>query len=62
MNNIIVTSINNKRYTKVNKYEAFLIEEDSTENIEYEERLINYDENYEGYDLYQDWDGSETFY
>jgi len=44
--------IDNKRYTKVDEYEALLIEEDSTESIEYEERLINYDEDYESYDLY----------
>ena len=45
---------NNKKYTKVNEYEALLIEGDSTENIEYKEKLIDYDEDYENYDPYQD--------
>ncbi len=62
MNNIIVIFINNKRYTKVNEYEALLVEEDNTENIKYEERLIDYDEDYKSYDLYLDWGRSETFY
>ena len=52
----------NKRYTKVDEYEALLVEEDSTENIKYKERLINYDKDYESYDLYLDWNGPETFY
>ena len=62
MNDTAVTFINNKRYTKVDEYEALLVEEDSTENIEYKERLIDYDEEYKNYDLYLDWDGPETFY
>ncbi len=62
MNDTVVTFTNNKRYTKVNEYKAFLIEEDSTKSIRYEEKLIEYDEDYESYDLYLEWDGSETFY
>ncbi len=52
----------NKRYVKVDEYEALLAEKNGTESIEYEKRLINYDEDYESYDLYLDWDGLETFY
>ena len=55
-----VTSTDNKRYTKVDEYEALLDEEEN--GIEYEERLIDYDEDYESYDPYLDWDGPETFY
>src|SRR6266498_3871879 len=55
-----VTPVNNKRYTKVDEYEAFLDEEEN--GIEYEEKLIDYDEDYESYDPYLDWDGPETFY
>ena len=56
-------SINKKRYTKVDKYKALFAEkENGIESIEYEEKLIDYDEDYEGYDPYQDWDGSEIFY
>ena len=54
--------IDNKRYTKVNKYEVFLAKKNSTESIEYEERLIDYDEDYESYDSYLDWDGPKIFY
>jgi len=52
MNNIAVTSTDNKRYTKINEYEALFTKEDSTESVKYKERLIDYDEDYESYDLY----------
>ncbi len=54
MNDIMVTFTDNKRYIKVDEYEALFTEEDNTESIKYKERLINYDEDYENYDLYQD--------
>ena len=60
MEDIAVTPTDNKRYTKVNEYEALLDEEEN--GIEYEEKLIDYDEDYESYDLYLDWDRPETFY
>ena len=60
MNDTAVTPTDNKRYTRVKEYEAFLTEEEN--GIEYEERLIDYDEDYENYDPYLDWDGPETFY
>jgi len=56
MNNTAVIFTDNKRYTKVDKYEALLIEKDSnnsTESIEYKERLIKYKKDYERFDLYQ---------
>ncbi len=53
MNDTAVIFTDNKRYIKVDEYEAFLVKEDNTESIEYKERLIDYDENYESYDLYQ---------
>ena len=56
-----VTPTNNKRYTKLDEYEALLDEEENS-IIEYEERLMDYDEDYESYDPYLDWDGLETFY
>jgi len=62
MNNTAVTLTDNKKYTKVNEYETLLAEEDSTENIEYKEQLIDYNENYKSYDLYLNCDRSETFY
>ena len=62
MNNIAVIPTDNKKYTKVKEYEAFLAEENSTESIEYKERLIDYDKDYESYNPYLDWDGLETFY
>ena len=62
MNNTAVTLTDNKKYTKVNEYETLLAEEDSTKSIEYEKRLIDYDEDYKDYDPYLDWDRSETFY
>jgi len=55
-------STDNKRYTKINKYKALLAKEDSTKSIEYEERLIDYDENYENYNPYLEWNGLETSY
>ena len=55
-----VISTDNKRYTKVDEYEALLDEEEN--GIEYEEKLIDYDEDYESYDLYLDWDRPDTFY
>ena len=51
---------NNKRYTKIDEYEAFLMKEENS--FEYEERLIDYSEDYENYDPYLDWDGPGTFY
>ena len=54
MNDIAVIPTNNERYTKVDEYEAFLAEEDSTESIEYEERVIEFDKDYESYNPYQD--------
>jgi len=62
MNETAVTLTDNKGYTKVDEYKALLTKENSTESIEYKEKLIDYNEDYEGYDLYQDWDRSETFY
>ena len=55
-----VTPVDNKRYTKVDEYEALLDEEEN--GIEYKERLIDYDEDYESYDPYLDWDRPETCY
>ena len=55
-----VTPTDNKRYTKVDEYEALLDEEEN--GIEYKEKLIDYDEDYESYNPYLDWDGSEIFY
>ncbi len=52
MNDTAVTPTDNKRYTKVDEYEALLTEENSTKSIEYEKRLIDYDKNYENYDPY----------
>jgi len=60
MNDTVVTLINNKRYTKVDEYEALLTKEEN--GIEYEEKLIDYDEDYESYDPYLDWNRLETFY
>ncbi len=65
MNDMVITLTNNKRYIKVNKYEALFAEKDSnksTESIEYEERLIEYEKDYETYDLYQNWDRLEISY
>ncbi len=55
-----VTPTNNKRYTKVDKYEALLDKEEN--GIEYEEKLINYDKDYESYDPYLDWNRPEMLY
>src|SRR6266540_3805472 len=52
MEDTAVTPVNNKRYTKVDEYEALLDEEEN--GIEYEEKLIDYDEDYESYDPYLD--------
>ena len=54
INDTTVIPTSNKRYTKVDEYEALLTEEENTESIEYEEKLIDYDEDYEGYDPYLD--------
>jgi len=54
MNDTAVTFTDNKRYTKVDEYEALFTKENSIESIEYEERLIDYDENYKSYDPYLD--------
>ncbi len=55
-----VISTDNKRYTKVDEYEALFIEEENS--IKYIEKLIDYDEDYESYNPYLDWDGPEMFY
>ena len=55
-----VTLTDNKRYTKVDEYEALLTKEEN--GIKYIERLIDYDEDYKSYDLYLDWDRPKTFY
>ncbi len=60
MEDTAVTFTDNKRYTKVDEYEALLDEEENS--IEYEEKLIDYDEDYESYDLYLDWNRPEVFY
>ena len=59
MNDTAITPTSNKRYTKVDEYEALLTEEEN--GIKYKEKLIDYDEDYESYDLYLDWDRSEIF-
>ena len=62
-NDTAITPTDNNRYTKVNEYEILLVEEEnSVESIEYKERLIDYDEDYESYDPYLDWHGSEISY
>ena len=60
MKDIAVISTDNKRYTKIDEYEALLDKEEN--GIEYVEKLIDYDEDYESYDPYLDRDRSETFY
>ena len=60
MKDTAVILTDNKRYTKVDEYEALLDEEEN--GIEYEEKLIDYDKDYESYNSYLDWDGPETFY
>ncbi len=60
MKDTAVTPTNNKRYIKVDEYEALLDEKEN--GIKYEEKLIDYDEDYESYDSYLDWNGPETFY
>ncbi len=60
MNDTAVTPIDNKRYTKVDEYKALLDEEKN--GIEYKKKLIDYNEDYESYNPYLDWNGSETFY
>ncbi len=60
MKDTAVTPTDNKRYTKIDEYKAFFTEEKN--GIKYEERLIDYDEDYESYDPYLEWDGPETFY
>jgi len=52
MEDTAITPTNNKRYTKVDEYEALLDEEEN--GIEYKERLIDYDEDYESYNPYLD--------
>ena len=52
MKDITVTPTDNKRYIRVDEYEAFLTEEEN--GIEYKEKLIDYDEDYESYDPYLD--------
>ncbi len=60
MKDTAITPIDNKKYTKVDEYEAFLIEEEN--GIKYEEKLIDYNEDYKSYDPYLDWNGPEIFY
>ncbi len=62
MNDTTVTFTDNKRYIKVDEYEALLAEEDSIKSIEYKERLIDYDEDYESYNPYLNWNRPEIFY
>ncbi len=64
MKDIAVVPTNNKRYIKVNEYETLLAEEEENgiKNVEYEERLIDYDENYKSYDLYLEWNRPKIFY
>ena len=52
MKDIAVIPTDNKRYTRVDKYKAFLTEKEN--GIEYEERLIDFDEDYKSYDPYLD--------
>ncbi len=52
MKDTAVIPTDNKRYIKVNEYEALLDEEKN--DIEYVEKLIDYDEDYESYDPYLD--------
>jgi len=52
MKNTAVILTNNKRYTRVDEYETFLMEEEN--GIEYEERLIDFDKDYESYNPYLD--------
>ena len=52
---MVVISTNNKRIVKINEYKALFIKKNSnnsTKIIEYKERLIKYEENYEKFDLY----------
>ncbi len=60
MKDTAVIPTNNKRYIKVDEYKAFLNEEKN--GVEYVEKLIDYDKDYESYDPYLDWDRPETFY
>ena len=73
MEDTAITLTDNKRYTKVDEYEALFDEKENgieyeaflteKENgIEYEERLIDFDEDYESYDPYLDWNRSGIFY
>ncbi len=62
INDTAVTSTNNKRYTKVDEYKVLFTKEDNIKSVEYEEKLIEYEENYESYNPYQDWDGLKIFY
>ncbi len=65
MTDIMVTSIDNKRYIKIDEYEAFLTKKNSnnsTESIEYKERLIEYEKDYKGFNSYQNWNRLEIFY
>jgi len=54
MNDITIISTDNKRYSKVDEYKALFAEENSIKSIEYKERLIDYDKDYESYVSYQD--------
>ena len=54
MNDTAVIFTDNKRYIKVDEYKALFAEENSIKSIEYKERLIDYDKDYESYVSYQD--------
>ncbi len=51
----IMIITNNKRYIKVNKYKTLLRKENENnfnENIEYKEKLIEYEKDYKKFNLY----------
>ncbi len=55
MNDMAIVSNDNKKYIKVNEYEALLVEGNNnnlTKSIKYEERLVKYEEDYKGFDSY----------
>ncbi len=57
MSDIIVVVTNNKKYIKIDKYKVLLAKKNSnksTESVEYKERLIKYEKNYEKFNSYQD--------
>jgi len=52
----VVILTDNKRYTKIDEYEALLKKKkkNSIKSVEYEEKLIKYNEDYESYNSYLD--------